>query len=77
MPIMDHSDVAHHTASTVLRVSPPVAVIVTALGGIPWQTIVYELTALYLVVQIGYGVWKWRRDVKQERAPKPTVPSDR
>lgn len=79
MSIVDHAEVAQHATSTIVKAAPPVAVIVTGLAGVPWQTIVYVLTALYLTVQIGYGIWKWSRDVRTERkeAPRPTVPPDR
>jgi hypothetical protein len=53
------------------------AVILTGLAGVPWQTIVYVLTALYLIVQTGYGIWKWRRDVLAARRITPTVPPGR
>jgi hypothetical protein len=76
MPITDHADLARHVSSTAVKASPPVALILTTLAGIPWQTIVYVLTALYLIVQTCYGIWKWRREALT-KPPKPTVPQDR
>lgn len=70
----EHADLARHASGTAIKATPPLAVIFTGLAGVPWQTIVYVLTAAYLVVQIGYGVWKWRREACAKQPYRPTVP---
>lgn len=77
MYFVDHAEVARHAVSTTVKAAPPMAVILTGLAGVSWQTIVYVLTALYLIVQTSYGIWKWRRDVLASRKITPTVPSGR
>lgn len=48
---MDDKTISAAIATATLKASPPVAVLATALVGINWQTIVWILTALYLILQ--------------------------
>jgi len=41
---------------------PPVAVAALTMAGVGLQDWVYILTAIYLVTQTGYLVWKWFRE---------------
>lgn len=54
-------------AAEVARATPPVAVAGASLAGVPLNTIVLVLTIAYLVLQIGYLLFKW---VREWRKPK-------
>lgn len=66
MPHHSHADLAHDAASAAIKAAPPVAV--TAAGHIAGWTIDYWIlvcTLIYLVLQIGYLVWRWSRDIRR------------
>lgn len=62
------ADNAGEYFAAAAKVSPGVAVSATAAAGFDWNVLVLVGTALYLVLQIGYLLWKWRRDIRAERA---------
>jgi hypothetical protein len=41
------------------KVSPPIAVLGATVYGMTLQDWVFVLTLIYLVIQIGWLVWKW------------------
>ena len=43
----------------VAKASPPVTVVVGAGLGIDWQEVVWQLTAVYLVVMTAKLIWDW------------------
>lgn len=47
----------------------PAAIAATAgpVFGLQWHDLPALLGSVFLVLQIGYLVWKWRRDFKRER----------
>lgn len=62
---MKHELAEAATAAT-LKAAPPVTVAAAVVSGVTLNTVVVLLTAVYLVVQIGYLVWKWRREAKRK-----------
>ena len=55
-------------ASEAIKAAPPVTVTATALaGGISLNNVIGAATLIYIVLQAGYLIWKWRRDIKRER----------
>lgn len=47
----------------------PVAVTALSIGGVGLEDWVFILTAVYLVLQIGYLVWKWMRALRGSKVP--------
>lgn len=58
---------AHETTIAAAKAAPPAGVVLATLGGIAIQDWVFILTLIYLVVQIGYLIWRWLRDVREEK----------
>lgn len=52
--------------AAALKATPPVTVTAAVVSGATLNTVVVLLTAIYLVAQIGYLVWKWRREAKRK-----------
>lgn len=72
---MTPQELAQEVAKEGLKAAPPVAVSGAALFhglSVPdmAQLIVLGLTAIYVILQAAYLLWKWRRD---RAAVKPTV----
>lgn len=56
------------------KAAPPVAVTATAVaGGLNLNNVVAIATVLYIVLQAGYLIWKWRRDIRVERRKRQEV----
>jgi len=54
--------------SEAAKSAPPAAVTVVATAsGISLNNFIGVATLFYIVLQAGYLVWKWRRDIKRER----------
>jgi hypothetical protein len=54
--------------SEAAKAAPPVTVTATAIAaGWSLNNVIGVATLIYIALQAGYLVWKWRRDVKQER----------
>lgn len=50
------------------KAAPPVAVTATAMaGGLSLNNVIGAATLIYIVLQAGYLVWKWRRDIRIDR----------
>lgn len=55
-------------AAEAAKSAPPATVAITAfLGGLSLNNIIGVATFIYIVLQAGYLVWKWRRDMRRER----------
>lgn len=55
-------------ATEAAKSAPPAAVAVTAfMEGVSLNNVVGIATLVYIVLQAGYLVWKWRRDIRRER----------
>jgi len=64
--------------SEAAKSTPPVAVTVAAAtGGISLNNIIGAATLVYIVLQAGYLIWKWRRDIKRERQARIAALKDR
>lgn len=59
-------ELAEAATAATLKAAPPVTVAAAVVSGVTLNTVVVLLTAVYLVVQIGYLVWKWRREAKRK-----------
>lgn len=70
------SSSAGDVLAAAAKSTPPIAVSVTAAAGIPLEHWVMLLTAAYLLLQIGYLLYKWRRDLRRERAGQVPVLDD-
>jgi hypothetical protein len=58
------ADIHQSMAAAGARATPPVVVsAASTLSHAPLQDWVYILTLVYLVVQIGYLLWKWWRAI--------------
>lgn len=61
-------------ASEAVKAAPPVAVVATSIAsGWSINHIVGAATIAYIVLQAGYLVWRWRRDVLRERRERSGV----
>lgn len=49
------------------KAAPPVGITALAASGMTMNDIVYVLTAVYLVLQIGHLVWKWVGEIRAKR----------
>lgn len=47
-------------ASTAMKSAPPVAVSGAAAAGVHIDSLVFWLTVIYLILQIGFLVYKWK-----------------
>ena len=56
---------ANDIASEVAKSTPPALVIGATVSGWGPQEWMYVLTAGYVVLQIAYLIWKWRRDARR------------
>lgn len=52
---------AQHTLPDIAPVAPPTVVTSLALAGIPLSDVVLVLNAVYIVLGIGYLIYKWRK----------------
>lgn len=58
----------HEAVSEAIKAAPPITVTVTALAsGLSLNNIIGIATLAYIVLQAGYLIWKWRREVKEYR----------
>lgn len=55
-------------ANEAVKAAPPVTVAGATMLGVDLNSAILWLTLLYLVLQIGYLLWKWRRHVTTGRA---------
>lgn len=62
---MKHELTEAFTAAA-FKTAPPVTVTAAVVSGVTLNTVVVLLTAVYLVAQIGYLVWKWRREARRK-----------
>lgn len=53
-----------------MRAAPPVTVVGASLAGFGLNDVVLGLTVVYLALQIGYLLWKWRRHAAEGKPPK-------
>ncbi|MGE4335230.1 MAG: hypothetical protein AB7E55_04545 [Pigmentiphaga sp.] len=59
---------ATQTAAEAAKAAPPVAVTIAAVAdGFTVNHAVAGATLLYIVLQAGYLIWKWRRDMREDR----------
>jgi hypothetical protein len=54
----------HLAAGTLVKVAPAGAVVGADFMGVPLPDLVYILTAIFLSLQIGHLVWKWRKEAR-------------
>lgn len=54
-----HQQSSESLAVIAAKAAPPVTVLATAAAGVNWQQIVWQLTALYLVVMTAKALWDW------------------
>lgn len=57
----------HVAAGTLAKVAPAGAVVGADFAGVSLPNLVYALTAIYLLLQIGYLVWKWYKEWRGRR----------
>lgn len=58
--MIDERSFSTEFAGEALKGAPPVAVAATTLAGaVDWQTWVFILTAIYILMQIGWLAWKF------------------
>ncbi len=53
-------------ATAAAKVTPPLTVAGAVVSGATLDNAILWLTAIYLVAQIGYLVWRWVRDWRQK-----------
>jgi len=55
-------------ASEAAKAAPPAMITtIAAVGGLSLNNIIGIATLVYIVLQAGYLIWKWRRDIRRER----------
>lgn len=57
--------VAHDVSVAAAKIAPPAALMFFGLTLNEWVAVA---TIVYLVLQIGYLVWKWRREMRRKSA---------
>lgn len=58
-------------ASEAAKAAPPAMITtIAAVGGLSLNNVIGIATLVYIVLQAGYLVWKWRRDWKRDRADR-------
>lgn len=60
------ADNASEYAVAAMKLSPGVAVTATAAAGWDWNIAVLIATFVFMILQIGHLLWKWRRDARDE-----------
>ena len=56
-------------ATEAAKAAPPATVVATSfIGGWSLNNVIGAATLAYIVLQVGYLLWKWRRDWKRERS---------
>lgn len=65
MPFRDPQRV-QEAASQIVAAAPSVAAVTAPLLGVHLQLWLQILGLVFIALQIGYLVWKWRRDIKRE-----------
>jgi len=55
------------TAQASKSAPPALAWLIAFVGEISLNNIIGVVTLIYIVLQAGYLVWKWRRDIRCER----------
>jgi membrane protein implicated in regulation of membrane protease activity len=58
-------------AKDVAEAAPAAGALVITLGGLPVDDWLKVLGLVFLVLQVLYLLWRWRRDVKRERRGHP------
>ena len=69
----DRHDLAADAVSQAMRASPAVAVAAPTLLGADLNSFVLILTAVYIVLQIGFLLHKWVRMMRSKSAPQDSV----
>ncbi len=49
-----------------IKAAPPIALFGV---GLTLNDIVASATLIYIALQVGYLIWKWRRELRKSRAP--------
>lgn len=47
-----------------MKLAPPVGVVGATVAGLNFQDWVYAVTFVYVLAQLAYLLWKWRREWK-------------
>lgn len=59
-----HSNLASEVNAAAAKLAPPVAMMGAQVSGWGPQDWMYALTALYVVLQAFYLIWKWVREAR-------------
>lgn len=63
-----NNDISAELQTAAAKVSPAVVVAGAGVAGWGVQEWMYALTCVYLVAQLGYLLWKWRREWKAKHS---------
>lgn len=58
-------EIGEAVSSSVARSLPPVGVVGATVAGVPLDAWVLILTAMYIVLQSAYLVWRWLREARR------------
>ena len=61
------SGIANEVGAAAAKVTPPLTVAMASAGGWGVQEWMYAATFVYVVAQLAYLLWKWRREWKSKR----------
>lgn len=60
------NEIAQAVAAAGVKSAPPIAVVAaSAAGALDMTFLVGATTFVYLVVQVAYLIWKWRREARK------------
>jgi hypothetical protein len=62
---VSRANLASEINTAAMKLSPPVAIAAAQVGGWGPQDWMYALTALYVVLQALYLIWKWVREANK------------
>lgn len=73
-----HAALVEHLAREISKGAPSIGVVImSSFIGMPWRQLGYMLGCVLILLQIAYGVWKWRREARAKTDKiTPTVPPD-
>jgi hypothetical protein len=60
-------EVKHDAAVQIANSAPAATFVGLTFAGVPIQDWVALLGGVFILVQVGYLIWKWQRDAKIER----------
>jgi hypothetical protein len=59
-------ELSEAVGAATIKAAPPMAVVGASVAGWGVQEWMYAATTVYVIAQLGYLLWKWRREAKKK-----------